>query len=116
MLRYIAAKKLSYDVILLFGNNSWEEIPFRDELAEFAVSHRAIRVEHVLSGPDVPAAWKGKRGHVNNDLVAELIPDYRERLFYLSGPPKLVLSLQDQLSGLSVPSERIKLDSFTGYD
>ena len=30
MLRYITAKKLSYDVVLLYGNNSYDDIPFRE--------------------------------------------------------------------------------------
>ncbi|MBI4295514.1 MAG: oxidoreductase [Chloroflexi bacterium] len=116
MLRYIVDKKLAYDVVLLYANNTFEDIAFREELDQMAASHPSIRVEHILSGPNLPPDWKGKTGFINRNLVAELVRDYDARLFYISGPPKMVLSLEEQLGFLNVPKERIRIDSFTGYD
>jgi ferredoxin-NADP reductase len=116
MLRYILHEGLPFDVVMLYGCPSREEILFRDEFDEMKAAHRNIRVEYVLSGPDFPADWQGKRGFINKDLVAGLIPDYKDRIFYISGPPKMVASLSEQVAALSVPPERLKRDSFTGYD
>lgn len=116
MLKYIVYKKLPYDVVMLYGNNSLEEIAFREELAELAASHPSIRIEHILSGPNVPPDWQGKTGYINSALVAELIPDHMDRLFYISGPPKMVIALEEQLTALKIPTSRMKRDSFTGYD
>lgn len=116
MLRYIADSKQSLDIILLYGNSGYEEIAFREELDKLSAMKFGLRVEHVLSGPDFPPNWQGKKGYINKELVAEAIPDYKERLFYLSGPPKMVGSLEDQLIALNIPSEQINRDSFTGYD
>ena len=116
MLRYIAHEKLDYDMVLLYGNAAEAEIAFRQELDKIAASHPSIRVEHVLSGPEFPPGWSGRRGTIDKDLVLELMPDYKERLFYLSGPPKMVISLEEQLKALNIPAKNIKQDSFTGYD
>lgn len=116
MLRYITDKDLPYDVVLLYGNASLEEAAFRKELDAMAASYPSIRVEHILSGPNYPVDWKGKKGFINKDIVAELIPDYRERLFYISGPPRMVMALDEQLNVLGVPDKQIRRDSFTGYD
>jgi glycine betaine catabolism B len=116
MLRYIADSGQSWDVILLYGNPTYEEIAFRDELDKLSAMRFGLRVEHVLSGPDFPSDWKGKKGFINKDLVAEVIQDYKERLFYLSGPPKMVTNLEGQLTSLNITQEKIKRDSFTGYD
>ncbi|MBI2906054.1 MAG: oxidoreductase [Chloroflexi bacterium] len=116
MMRYIVDKDLPLDVVLLYGNNSYEDIAFRDELEDMAASHSTIRVEHVLSGQVLPPDWKGKTGFINKDLVAELVPDFRERLFYTSGPPKMVVALEEQLAALGLPRQQLKRDSFTGYD
>jgi ferredoxin-NADP reductase len=116
MLRYVTDKDLPYDVVLLYGNASYDDIAFRDELAEMAARRRDIRVEHVLSGPEFPPDWKGKRGYINKELVVELVPDHMERLFYISGPPRMVIALQEQLGGLNIPEPQVKRDSFTGYD
>ncbi|MBI4334086.1 MAG: oxidoreductase [Chloroflexi bacterium] len=114
MLRYVTVKKVPYDVVLLYGNNAPEEIPFRDELAVLAAAQPGIRIEHILSAPS--PEWRGKTGYISKDLVAELVPDYRERLFYISGPPRMVITLEEQLTALSVPQGQLKRDSFTGYD
>lgn len=116
MLRYIVHQKLNYDIVLLYGNGGVEDIVFRDELDEAAATYSSIKVHHILSGPDIPPDWKGKTGLISKDLIIEMVPDYRERLFYMSGPPTLVMTLVERLSALKVPQEHIMRDSFTGYD
>ncbi len=116
MLRYIADTGQSWDIVLLYGNASYEEIAFREELDKLSSMKIGLRVEHVLSGPDFPPDWQGKRGFINKDMITELIPDYKERSFLISGPPRMVTGLEDQLIALNIPREQIKRDSFTGYD
>jgi ferredoxin-NADP reductase len=116
MLRYIADKGLEHNVVLIYGNNNWENVAFRDELEHIASAHNGIRVEYVLSGPDFPPGWRGKKGHITKEIVAEVVPDYEERAFYLSGPLKMVLSLEEQLHDIKVPDKQIKRDYFPGYD
>ncbi len=116
MFRYLVARNLAYDVVLIYGNRSVEEIAFRDELDDLTAAHHSLRVEHVLSGADPPEGWNGKAGHVDKEVVSELIPDYRERLFYVSGPPRMVIGLEQQLEALGIPPQQIRRDSFTGYD
>jgi ferredoxin-NADP reductase len=116
MLRYIADKGLKHNVVLIYGNKDWENVAFRDELEQIAGTHDGIRVEYVLSGPDFPPGWSGRKGHITSELVAELVPDYKERTFYLSGPLKMVLSLEDQLARIRVPKKQVKHDYFPGYD
>ncbi|MBI4188687.1 MAG: FAD-dependent oxidoreductase [Chloroflexi bacterium] len=116
MLQYICDLKLDYDVVLIYGNNNWEDIAFREELNGMAAARPNIRVEYVLSGPDFPLGWKGKRGFISKEIVTELIPDYKERIFYTSGPMKMVFSLEEQLKSLKIPTKQIKRDYFPGYD
>ena len=116
MLRYIVDKKLSYNVILLYGNSCEDDIAFCQELDAMAASYPDIRVEHVISDPILPTDWQGKIGRIDQSLIAKAITDYRERLFYISGAPKMVLALKEQLISLGVPEVQLKQDSFTGYD
>lgn len=116
MLRYSADKGLEHNVVLIYGNNNWSDVAFRDELDEIAGTHSGIRVEYVLSGPDFPPGWTGRKGHITKEIVADVVPDYKERTFYLSGPLKMVLSLEEQLAQINVPKKQIKRDYFPGYD
>jgi|WetSurMetagenome_2_1015567.scaffolds.fasta_scaffold65068_4 glycine betaine catabolism B len=114
--RYITDKNQKWDIVLLYGNSTFEEIVFRDEFEQITRMKPEVRVEHILSGPEFPSGWKGPKGYITKDLIAELIPDYQERLFYISGPPKMVVSLEEQILVLNLPREQVKRDSFTGYD
>lgn len=116
MLRYIADKGLEHNVVLIYANKNWENVAFRDELEQIASTHNSIRVEYVLSGPDFPPGWQGKKGYITKELVTEVVPDYKERTFYLSGPMKMVLSLEEQLAAINIPKRHIKRDYFPGYD
>lgn len=115
IIRYLTHKDLPYDVVLLYANTNPDEIPFREELDAMASENRYLRVEHILSGPLVPPDWKGKRGVLNRTLIAELIPDYEEREFYISGSPNLVMNLKEQIDALGVPEDQLRLDTFLGY-
>ena len=116
MLRYITAKQLPHNVVLLYGNNNYEDIVFRDELKHLETSHPTLRVEFILSGPNIPPDWKGKAGRINQEIVRELVPDYEKRLFYISGPPKMVIALEEAIAAIGVPEGKVRRDSFTGYD
>ncbi len=116
MLRCIADSREHWDIALLYGNATAGDIVFRDELDEISRQDPGLRVMHVLSGPEIPADWKGKTGLVNKNLITEVVPDYRERTFYISGPPRMVISLEEQLLALNLREEQVKRDSFTGYD
>ncbi|MCL5960566.1 MAG: FAD-binding oxidoreductase [Chloroflexi bacterium] len=114
MLRYIADRQLPFDVVLLYGNRSWDEVAFRDEFGELTRRLPHFRVEHVLLEPHT--GWSGHTGHVNANLVQQVMPDLRERLCYVSGPPSMVRSMERQLFALGMPQDQVKRDPFSGYD
>ncbi len=116
MLRYIADKKLDYDIVLLYGNKTWDNIAFRDELEEIASSNKDIQVVYVLSEPDFPPGWEGKTGYITKDVIAELVPDYLERTFYASGPLPMVKAIEEELAAIDVTASQVKHDYFPGYE
>jgi ferredoxin-NADP reductase len=44
------------------------------------------------------------------------MPDYFERVFYISGPTKMVDSMATLLKEISISEDQIKKEFFTGYD
>lgn len=49
------------------------------------------------------------------DLIKKEVPDYMERIFYLSGPDAMVTSYKKMLLNLGVGHTNIKTDYFPGY-
>jgi ferredoxin-NADP reductase len=49
-------------------------------------------------------------------MIRELLADYPERVFYTSGPKKMVEAMQLALQELNIPASRIRKEYFPGYD
>jgi ferredoxin-NADP reductase len=109
--KYCADKKLPTSIVMLYSNKTEDEIVFRDQLDEIAKAEPNIQVKYVLTRqPD----WKGLKRHVDGEMIKEQIPDYKDRTFYICGPPSMNQALKKALGAL-VPEKQIKLEDFTGY-
>ena len=113
ILHYCTDTKIDSQITLLYGNRSEETIAFREELSRLEQRNKSLKVLHILSRPS--ADWKGKRGHIDLQLIRDELPDYLERVFYVCGPPSLVTDLVDALNTLGVPAANIKTENFLGY-
>ena len=54
-------------------------------------------------------------GKITGELIAQEVPDYRERTFYISGPHGMVESFKKTLRDMGVPRWKIKVDYFPGF-
>ncbi|MGD0017448.1 MAG: rubredoxin [Verrucomicrobiia bacterium] len=101
-------------IVLLYGNNSMEEIAFKDDLDRMQSQNRYLKVIHVLRS--CPPDWNGCTGLISEELIRKEIPDYLARRFYLCGPPSMVHAYKSILTekfGLS--QTQIVTEDFKGY-
>jgi ferredoxin-NADP reductase len=115
--KFATDKGLSTDIVLLYGNNKEEDIIFRQDLDQMASTNKNMRVVYTLTSPDIDKEnWPGRTGYIDDRMIKEEIADYRERVFYLCGPPKMVETLVDILKNkLSLGEDKIKIENFVGY-
>jgi len=115
--KFVTDKGLPTEIALIYSNNTKEGIIFRDDLDSMQKTNGNIRITYTLTSPDIDKeAWQGRTGYINADMIREEIPDYKERVFYICGPPAMVTSLSDELRvGLKLQEENIKTENFTGY-
>jgi ferredoxin-NADP reductase len=114
-LRYVKDKNLPHDIVLLYGNRSQADIVFHREMDEISAL-KNIRVEYFLAEAPSKAKRGISSGQINRDAIARLVPDFKQRLFYISGPPGMVNALSGQVLELGVSAKQIHIDSFTGYE
>ena len=62
------------------------------------------------------SSWTGITGRISADMIKQHMPDYLDRVFYISGPTKMVDSMATLLKEMSIPEDQIKKEFFTGYD
>ena len=117
IIKYATDKKLSSDIILFYSSRDEENIIFKDELNEMEKNNSNFHVIHTLTDENTcPPNWSGNKGFICDESIKRYIPDYKERMFYVCGPPKMVTSLVEILrEKLAIKEEMIKVENFTGY-
>ena len=111
MLQYLIDEGEKRPIVLLYGAETADDIAYRDVL-DAARRELGIRAIHAVAN----GARRGEYpGLIDAKLVREAIPDYRERIFYISGPQAMVKTLRRMLLKLGVRRSRIKVDFFPGF-
>ncbi|MFD1695031.1 FAD-binding oxidoreductase [Roseibium aestuarii] len=86
---------------LILANKTRADIIHAEELA----SMEGLRLTHVLSEEEAEGY---RHGHLDADLLRELVPD-RDRRFYLCGPPPMQKAVQEALNELGVEADSVSL-------
>lgn len=102
------------DIVMFYINRYEHEIVYKD-LFEKAKQKLGIKTIYTLTDiAQVSPTWKGKVGRFDERLLMESVPDYKTRIFYVSGPNAMVTSVQEALIGLGINRDHIKTDFFPG--
>lgn len=117
MVKYLIDKNEQRDVKVLYATNNLQDVAYGD-IFEQARQQLNIATTYVLAKPDQSQnpAPNTRVGYVDAAAIQATVPDYRSRIFYISGSHQMVVSVQGALLGLGVPRGHIKTDYFPGYD
>lgn len=114
MVKYLLDTNQPRPITLLYSANDIDNFVYR-ELFDEAQKKLGIKVVYALTGDDTGGDAAVHHGQITADLVRKEVPDFTERLFYLSGPHNMVVALERTLRELGVPHRHIKKDFFSGY-
>ncbi len=100
---------------LIYANRSQADIAFKDDFDAIEKECAgSFRVVHVLSQPE--DGWRGHHGHISAKIIQDEIPDFREKRFYICGPPLMVSGMKYILiNELKIADDSITFENFTGY-
>ena len=93
------------DVVLLYANRTADEIAYR-EIFDEAEKKIGMKTIYFTTSTD---------GRITPEHIKKEIPDYRARIFYISGTRAMVMSFEKILGELGVPRAHIKIDFFPGF-
>ncbi len=85
------------DVTLLYGERSPELFAYKSVFNKSSITTKYIT------------------GAVDASHITNYVPDFKDRLFYVSGPHAMVQATVSTLKTMGVTSGNIKTDHFTGY-
>jgi ferredoxin-NADP reductase len=100
MIKYALDFKQQRDIRLLYSASSEGEFAFKDLFNQA----KEIGLESTYTTTPI-----------NKEGLTKTIPDYKERVFFISGPYGFVHAMEQNLLELQVSATQIKTDYFPGY-
>jgi ferredoxin-NADP reductase/Na+-translocating ferredoxin:NAD+ oxidoreductase RnfD subunit len=115
MIKYLLDKNEVRDIVLIYACWSVDSFVYQDIFAE-AEKMIGIKIIYLITNlKDIPVDWQGKTGFLNKKLLPEIVPDYLQRMAFLSGPNNMVTSYKKLLINMGVKNSEIKKDYFPGF-
>ena len=100
-----------FNLILLYGSRNYENILFREELAELEKKSNKIKVVHILS--DDNNSYEGtEKGFITADLIKKYAPQGEEYSIFICGPQQMYDFLDKELEKLALPKKFIRHEMF----
>jgi len=114
MIKYCTDKGLATDIFLFYSNRQEDDIPFNDEFQALTAKNQKFTIINTLTRPG--PSWKGRVGRIDANLIRQMLTDYSGRVFYTSGPQRMVDSMQLILDEMNIPMSQTRKEYFPGYD
>lgn len=99
-----------YNTVLFYANNTEAEIAYKDQLQALSKT-LPLKVVHVVAKERVAGC---ELGFLTAGVLLKHTPDYKERYWYISGPPGMVNAYKKMLREMKVPRKQIICDFFPG--
>lgn len=115
IIKYLMDTNQRRDIVLFYSNNIVSDIVYKEIFDE--ASHKlGIKFVYTLTDTkNIPKDWRGKAGYVDAQMIKDEVPDYKESIFYISGPHSMIETFKKTLKDMGIPSNQIKVDYFPGY-
>jgi ferredoxin-NADP reductase len=112
MLQYLVDRGEARPIVVVYGNERMRDIAYRDVL-DAARERLGIPTHYAVAKETAP---KGVYpGIIDARFIRYAVPDFRDRVFYVSGPQTMVAAVRRTLRRMGVRRSRIKVDLFTGF-
>jgi len=100
MAKQLADSGQKRDAVLVYAAAGQTEYAFNDIFT--AARSAGLRTEYIT-------------GQLDQNVLIKLIPDYKQRTFYISGPYGFVHSMEESLLKAGLPAGKLVTDYFPGY-
>ncbi|MDQ2076759.1 ferredoxin reductase family protein [Marinimicrobium sp. ABcell2] len=110
MLRSCRATGCKQSLLLLYANESVDDIIFKEELDSLS-KDLALKVVHVIRKP--PEDWDGESGLIDADLLNKYLPDDDGKIdYFVCGPPPMMNQVESSLRERGVRLQHLYSERF----
>ncbi|MBI4035880.1 oxidoreductase [Candidatus Daviesbacteria bacterium] len=105
MIKHLLDANQKRNIILLYSTKLEEEIVYK-EIFDEAFKKLGIKTVYVVTETD---------GYIDAEKIKKEVPDFKDRIFYISGPHSMVDNFEETLKEIGISNNQIKIDFFPGY-
>lgn len=119
MIKYATDKNLPVRIFMFDSNKNQQNILYKSEFDSCAKINKNLRIIHTVTEEETKVEdWEGEKGRIDEAMLKKYLSptDFENSIFYICGPPAMVKAMQQILDhNMQIPSERIRIEEFTGY-
>ena len=117
MILDIYHRQLDTPVHLFYSNKNAEAAAFHSFFTRLTKDFDAL--EYVPTMTEINHYhndWNGEKRKIDESFIRDYVQDIPVPFYYISGPPSMVTDLSGILETLGIEKEKVKTESFYGYD
>lgn len=116
ILRQAYRAKLPHRLYLFYSNRRPEDTAFLQQLQQMERENTNYKFIGVMTQVEKSKVrWTGETGHIDKGMLARHINDLSAPIYYVAGPPPMVVALREMLDGVGVSGDHIRTEEFAGY-
>lgn len=112
MVRELADRCASADVIFLHAARSPQDFIFLDELNTFAKKIKELRLVLIPESISNEKSWPGFVGRISKELLSLTVPDIARRRVLCCGPAPFMSAAREMCTQMGVPASHYREESF----
>ncbi|MCW5797127.1 MAG: FAD-dependent oxidoreductase [Nitrospira sp.] len=113
---HAALQRAPHRMVLFYSNRRPEDAPFLDELQALQEKNPHYRFVGTLTEPATSSRpWQGETGYLNAALLAKHLVNIEKPIYYVVGPPGMVVALRAMLKEAGIDDSDIRTEKFAGY-
>lgn len=116
MAQEIANGTLDYNLTILYGSLSHDDIILEKELKEVVKKTNRVRFINVLSGDDEKLEKGDEKGFISRDIIRKYSvdnePSNDKTTYFVCGPYQMYNYIKEELASLNVSKRRIRMETF----
>ncbi len=113
MIQHLLDTHEARPITLLYSNKALADIAYKDVFNQ-AQRELGIKTIYAVTDEKTPSP-DVHQGFIDGALIASEVPDFRERIFYISGPMTMVNAFKKTLRGMGISRFNIRTDFFPGF-
>lgn len=109
-------KKITTPITLFASFRTLDDMLFYDEMRSVARKLPSFQVVYTITDSRYKDKnWAGETGRIRTSLIKKYVANYKNCVYYIVGPQKMVEELKKTVEELGIQQENIKTENFPGY-